>query len=82
MTVQETIRNARKTLRKLKIIHRSRLISWFMKCKNHLRKRCSSAKLAVEETGLGKFEDKICKNTDTAAVFWDYLKDKKSVGII
>lgn len=40
------------------------------------------ARLAVDETGLGCYEDKICKNTDTAAVFWDYLKDKKSVGII
>lgn len=40
------------------------------------------AKLAVEETGLGKYEHKIVKNTDTAAVFYDYLKDKKSVGII
>ena len=40
------------------------------------------AKLAVEETGLGYVEDKIGKNTDTPTVFYDYLKDKKSVGII
>ena len=40
------------------------------------------AKLAVEETGLGFVEDKIGKNTDTPTVFYDYLKDKKSVGII
>lgn len=40
------------------------------------------AKQAVEETGLGKFEDKIGKNTDTPTAFWDYLKDKKSVGVI
>ncbi|WP_317855232.1 aldehyde dehydrogenase family protein [Chakrabartyella piscis] len=40
------------------------------------------ARLAVDETGLGKFEDKICKNTDTPTVFYEYLKDKKSVGII
>ena len=40
------------------------------------------AKEAVEETGLGYFEDKIGKNTDTPATFWAYLKDKKSVGII
>ena len=40
------------------------------------------AELAVEETGLGSVRDKIGKNTDTAAVFWEYLKDKKSVGVI
>ena len=40
------------------------------------------AKEAVEETGLGCYEDKIGKNTDTPTAFWDYLKDKKSVGII
>ena len=34
------------------------------------------AKQAVEETGLGYFEDKIGKNTDTPATFWAYLKDK------
>jgi len=40
------------------------------------------AREAVDETGLGFYEDKIAKNTDTPATFWDYLKDKKSVGII
>ncbi len=40
------------------------------------------AREAVDETGLGFYEDKVAKNTDTPATFWDYLKDKKSVGII
>lgn len=40
------------------------------------------AREAVDETGLGYYEDKICKNTDTPAAFWAYLRDKKSVGII
>ena len=40
------------------------------------------AKLAVEETGLGRYQHKIEKNTDTAVIVYDYLKDKKSVGII
>ena len=38
--------------------------------------------MAVEETRLGKYEDKICKNTDTPTAFWAYLKDKKFVGVI
>ncbi len=40
------------------------------------------AKMAVEETGLGDYEEKIGKNEWTGAVFWEYLKDKRSVGII
>ena len=40
------------------------------------------AEMAVAETRLGKVADKIGKNTDTPAVFYDYLKNKKSVGII
>ena len=40
------------------------------------------AKMAVEETRIGKYEDKIGKNTDTPTAFWAYLKDKKSVGVI
>ena len=40
------------------------------------------AEEAVEESGLGRVADKIFKNTETALVLWDYLKDKKSVGII
>ena len=40
------------------------------------------AREAVDETGLGFYQDKVAKNTDTPATFWDYLMDKKSVGII
>lgn len=40
------------------------------------------AEMAVNETGLGDVNEKILKNEETGAVFWEYLKDKKSVGII
>lgn len=40
------------------------------------------AKLAVEETGMGVYEDKVAKNRGKAKVIWNDLKDKKSVGII
>ena len=36
----------------------------------------------MAETRLGKVAHKIDKNKDTAAVFYDYLKDKRSVGVI
>ena len=40
------------------------------------------AKMAVEETGRGKVEDKIIKNTFASETIWEDIKDKKTVGII
>src|SRR4051812_37302473 len=42
----------------------------------------SLARMAVDETGLGVYEDKILKNKGKARVIWNSLKDKKSRGII
>jgi acetaldehyde dehydrogenase/alcohol dehydrogenase len=40
------------------------------------------AQIAVEETGFGVFEDKVVKNYVATEFLYDYLKDKKSVGVI
>src|SRR4051812_35034176 len=40
------------------------------------------AKLAVEETGIGRVDDKVLKNKGKARVIWNNLKGKKSRGII
>jgi len=40
------------------------------------------AKMAVEETGIGVYEDKIIKNQGKARAIWNNLKTKKSRGII
>lgn len=40
------------------------------------------AEMAVRETGIGKVDDKIVKNYFASQVVYDYMKDKKSVGII
>src|SRR6266542_4254672 len=40
------------------------------------------AEMAVEETGIGKVEDKVIKNHFGTQVMYDYMKDKKSVGVI
>ena len=40
------------------------------------------AKMAVEETGIGRVEDKILKNKGKARIIWNNLKDKKSRGVI
>jgi succinate-semialdehyde dehydrogenase len=40
------------------------------------------AELAVAETNMGVYEDKVAKNKGKAAMIWNSLKGKKSVGII
>ncbi len=40
------------------------------------------AKMAVEETRMGVYEDKVAKNKGKSKLIWNNLKDKKSVGII
>jgi succinate-semialdehyde dehydrogenase len=40
------------------------------------------AQMAVEETGIGVYEDKIMKNKGKARAIWNNLKNKKSRGII
>jgi acetaldehyde dehydrogenase/alcohol dehydrogenase len=40
------------------------------------------ARLAMEDTGFGVFEDKVVKNYIATEFLFDYLKDKRSVGVI
>lgn len=40
------------------------------------------AEIAVEETGMGNYPDKVLKNKNKAKIIWNSLKGKKSKGII
>src|SRR5690242_16465960 len=40
------------------------------------------AEVAYEETGFGVLEDKVVKNYVATEFLYDYLKDKKTVGVI
>lgn len=40
------------------------------------------ARMAVDETRMGVYEDKVKKNMGKARVIWNDMKGKKSVGII
>jgi succinate-semialdehyde dehydrogenase len=42
----------------------------------------SLARMAVDETGIGNYEDKVLKKKGKARVIWNNLKGKKSRGII
>lgn len=83
MTIREQIDNARNALEQIKDYTQEQVDTLvYESAKIIYRNAEPLAKMAVEETRLGKVEDKIGKNTDTPTVFYDYLKDKKSVGII
>jgi acetaldehyde dehydrogenase/alcohol dehydrogenase len=47
-----------------------------------LRHAVDLAQLALDETGFGVFEDKVVKNYVATEFLYDYLKDKKTVGVI
>ncbi len=47
-----------------------------------LRAATELAQLAIEETGFGVFEDKVVKNYVATEFLADYLRDKRSVGVI
>lgn len=47
-----------------------------------VRAAAELARLAIEETGFGVFEDKVVKNYVATEFLSDYLRDKKSVGVI
>ncbi len=40
------------------------------------------AKMAVEETRMGVFENKIMKNIGKSRIIWNHLKGKKSIGVL
>lgn len=40
------------------------------------------ARMAVDETKMGSYEDKVMKNKGKAMATWNYLKGKKSVGVL
>lgn len=40
------------------------------------------AKMAAEETGFGKWEDKVIKNEVASEKLYEYIKDMKTIGII
>lgn len=47
-----------------------------------VRAAAELAQLAIRETGFGVFEDKVVKNYLATEFLSDYLKDKRSVGVI
>ncbi|MPQ43636.1 acetaldehyde dehydrogenase (acetylating) [Clostridium tarantellae] len=47
-----------------------------------LEKAEQLAKMAEEETGFGRWKDKVIKNTFASKFVYDYIKDMKTIGIL
>ncbi len=47
-----------------------------------LEQRCQLAQAAVDETGMGNYEDKIAKNTLATLLVYESIRDQKTVGVI
>lgn len=83
MSIQTKIENARKALAQIADYTQEQVDKLVYESGKIIYENADSlAKQAVEETGLGKYEHKILKNTYTPTAIWEHLKDKKSVGII
>jgi len=51
-------------------------------CEAAYNERVRLAKLAHEETGFGKWEDKVLKNAFASRQVYEYMKDMKTVGVV
>ena len=79
LTIAEYVERARKAQEQIKDYTQEQVDELCFEAAKIIYKNAESlAEQAVEETGFGSVEDKIGKNTDTPAMFWDYLKDKKT----
>ena len=83
LTIDEMIAKARAAVEAIKDYDQAQVDKLVYEAAKTIYKHAEElAREAVDETGLGFYQDKVAKNTDTPATFWDYLMDKKSVGII
>lgn len=83
MTIEELLKKARAAMLEISDYDQEQVDKLvYVSGKVIYKHAAELAREAVDETGLGFYEDKIAKNTDTPAAFWAYLKGKKSVGII
>ncbi|MTK12171.1 MAG: acetaldehyde dehydrogenase (acetylating) [Clostridiaceae bacterium] len=86
MSIQETrnlIMNAKKAQEIYKTFSQEKVDAIVKAVAEAAEKEASRlAKMAFEETGFGKWEDKIVKNTFASKVVYEKIKDIKTVGII
>lgn len=76
----EKARKAQKTLEQMSQDQINKICEAICQC--GIKNSKDLAKMAVEETGFGIYEDKIIKNVFASKNVFEYIKDMKTVGII
>jgi acetaldehyde dehydrogenase/alcohol dehydrogenase len=81
--LDEYVRRAQQAAQELRSLDQEQVdrIVWAMTVAG-LEHAVDLAELAMEETQFGVLEDKVLKNYIATEFLYDYLKDKKSVGVI
>ncbi|MGZ4173603.1 MAG: aldehyde dehydrogenase family protein, partial [Solirubrobacteraceae bacterium] len=81
--LDDYVRRARQAADELRALNQEQVdrIVWAMTVAG-LEHAVDLAELAMEETHFGVHEDKVLKNYIATEFLYDYLKDKKSVGVI
>src|SRR5664279_275556 len=81
--VDETVATARSAADRLRLLDQEAVdrIVWAMVTAG-LDAAVGLAEVATQETSFGVLEDKVVKNYVATEFLYDYLKDKKTVGII
>jgi succinate-semialdehyde dehydrogenase len=82
-SVQELIRKSRVALKELEKYSQEKVDDLCIAIGKAVQDNAEAlAKEAVEETRMGKYEDKVLKNFGTGGDIWSFMKGKKSVGVI
>lgn len=81
--IEELIKNARKAQKELENYNQEQVDELVRVIGKVVYDNAEEfAKMAVEETRMGVYEDKVGKNKGKSKVIWNDLKNKKTVGII
>ena len=82
-TLQKLIDNVRKAQKEFSTFSQEKVDKIFLAAAMAANKaRIPLAKMAVEETGMGVFEDKVIKNNYAAEYIYNKYKDVKTCGVI
>ena len=83
LSIKELVRNARTAQKKYELFDQNKVDAIVRDIGKFVYDNAEPlARMAVDETEMGSFEDKILKNKSKARVIWNNLKDKKSRGVI
>jgi len=83
LSIKELVRNARTAQKKYELFNQNKVDAIVRDIGKFVYDNAEPlARMAVDETEMGSFEDKILKNKSKARVIWNNLKNKKSRGVI